>query len=335
MGEEQMRRRDFLYSCSLATGAALMSRTVAFAKTAKTEAIDARAFHASRRFVDVPISRVAYVERGHGPAALFVHGYPLNGFQWRGALERLQAHRRCIAPDVMGMGHTQTPEGQRISPEIQATMLAMLLDSLHVDAVDLVASDSGGLVAQLFLAKYPRRVKTLLLTNCDVDENSPPPLFLPLIEQARKGTFVDDFVVPQLKDKEFARSAKGIGGLAYSHPESLADETIEAYFRPLVETPLKKAQVNQYAVSMGTNSLVAIREDLHRWKGPARMVWGLKDAFFGVKWAEWLDRTLPGSRGVRRVEGANVFFPEEMPELIAEEATTLWRVKPPTAPGAA
>ena len=54
-----------------------------------------------------------------------------------------------------------------------------------------------------------------------------------------------------------------------------------------------------------------------------------------MKWAEWLDRTLPGSRGVRRVEGAKVFFPEEMPELIAEEAKLLWRVKPPAAPGAA
>jgi hypothetical protein len=37
-----------------------------------------------------------------------------------------------------------------------------------------------------------------------------------------------------------------------------------------------------------------------------------------------LDQTLPGSRGVRRVEGANLFFPEEMPDLIAEEAAKLW-----------
>jgi len=117
------------------------------------------------------------------------------------------------------------------------------------------------------------------------------------------------------------------------HTQGLADDTIEAYFRPLIETPLRKAQVNEYAVSMGTNSLVGIRDDLRRWKGPARMVWGLKDAFFGVQWAEWLDRTLPGSRGVRRVEGANVFFPEEMPDLIAEEARLLWRVTPPAAPG--
>lgn len=85
--------------------------------------------------------------------------------------------------------------------------------------------------------------------------------------------------------------------------------------------------MEQYAVSMETNPLVPIREELRRWRGPARMVWGLKDPLFGVEWAEWLDRMLPGSRGVRRVAGANVFFPEEMPELIAEEAMRLWGVR--------
>src|SRR5580658_7322214 len=230
-----MKRRDFLHGSFATAGGVLLSRTAALAKPSNSETIDATAFHASRRFSDLPLSRVAYVERGHGPAALFIHGYPLNGFQWRAALQRLQAHRRCIAPDVMGMGYTQTPKEQKISPETQATMLAMLLDSLHLDTVDLVANDSGGLVAQLFLAKYPSRVRTLLLTNCDVDENSPPPQFLPFIEQAKKGTFVDEFIVPQLKDKQFARSRQGMGGLAFTNFEHLADETIETYFRPLLE----------------------------------------------------------------------------------------------------
>ena len=316
-----MQRRDFLrLSSGMLATLVLIPR--GFAKAPPQ--IDAAWYRRSRRFAELPVSRVAYVEHGRGPAALFVHGYPLNGFQWRGALEKLHVHRRCIAPDVMGMGFTQTPKGQTISPETQATMVAMLLDALRVDAVDLVANDSGGLVAQLFLAKYPQRVRTLLLTNCDVDENSPPAQFVPFIEQARKGVFVDNFIVPQLKNKQLARSEEGMGGLAYTHPESLTDETIETYFRPLVESDLKKAQVNEYAVSMGTNSLIAIREELHRWRRPARMVWGLKDALFDVKWAEWLDRMLPGSRGVRRVEGANLFFPEEMPDLIAEEAAKLW-----------
>jgi haloalkane dehalogenase len=326
-----MHRRDFIAATAGAiAGGALSSGvrgTSSLVAATRSPHLEAAAFHASRRFVSTVYGRIAYVERGRGPAALFVHGYPLNGFQWRGALQRLHPHRRCVAPDLMGMGFTHTREGQTISPATQATMLAAVLKSLGIDAVDLVANDSGGAVAQLFLAKYPRRVRTLLLTNCDVDENSPPPQFLPFIEMAKKGTFVDEFIIPQLNDKQLARSARGMGGLAYTHPELLADDTIETYFRPVVETPLKKAQMEQYAISMETNPLVAIREELRRWRGPARMVWGLNDALFGVQWAEWLDRTLPGSRGVRRMEGANLFFPEEMPELIAEEAMRLWGVQ--------
>jgi pimeloyl-ACP methyl ester carboxylesterase len=326
-GEEGMTRRDFVYGSSFAASAAFLPTTPAFARATNIKPIDAKAFDASRKFANLPISNVAYVERGHGLAALFVHGYPLNGFQWRGALDRLQAHRRCIAPDVMGMGRTETPEGQTISPATQAEMLAMLLDSLHIDAVDLVANDSGGLVSQVFVAKYPHRVRTLLLTNCDVDENNPPPQFLPLIALAKNETLADRFFVPQLNDKNLARSAKGLGS-AYTYPDRLTDETIETYLRPLVETPLRRSQLNHYTVSLGTNELLAIREDLRQWKGPARMVWGLKDPFFGAQWAEWLDKTLPGSRGIRKLEEANLFFPEEMPDVIAEEALALWGISP-------
>lgn len=324
-----MKRRDFLYGSSAMTvKAALLPLTLAHVKIPEAKPIDAKAFHASRKFANLSVGRIAYVERGHGQAALFIHGYPLNGFQWRGAIERLQGYRRCIAPDVMGMGYTQTLAEQTISPETQADMLAMLLDSLRIHDVDLIANDSGGLVAQLFVAKYPSRTRTLLLTNCDVDENSPPPQFLPLIKLAKERTLVDKFIVPQLNDKQLARSAKGMGGLAYTYPENLADETIETYFRPFVENPLTKAQMQQYAVSMETNPLLMIRQELHQWKGPVRMVWGLKDTLFGVEWAEWLDRMLPGSRGIRRIDGANLFFPEEMPDIIAAEALALWNISP-------
>src|SRR5213593_3013923 len=37
-------------------------------------AMDARTFHAQRRFAGTPSGRIAYVEQGRGPAAVFVHG---------------------------------------------------------------------------------------------------------------------------------------------------------------------------------------------------------------------------------------------------------------------
>ena len=40
-------------------------------------------FHQARKFADTTFGRIAYVEKGSGPVALFVHGFPLNGFAWR------------------------------------------------------------------------------------------------------------------------------------------------------------------------------------------------------------------------------------------------------------
>jgi haloalkane dehalogenase len=66
--------------------------------------IHAEWFHQSRRFADTAFGRIAYVERGAGPPALFVHGALLNGFQWRHQLAGLSDVRRVIAPDSLAMG---------------------------------------------------------------------------------------------------------------------------------------------------------------------------------------------------------------------------------------
>jgi haloalkane dehalogenase len=39
-----------------------------------------------------------------------------------------------------------------------------------------------------------------------------------------------------------------------------------------------------------------------------------------------LNRLFPNSRGVRRIEGARLFWPEEFPDIVAEEARQLWGV---------
>ena len=320
-----MRRREFVKAATSVIATAAIGKH-AFAQ--QTETIDADWYTQNRKFAQLPIARVAYVERGSGPStALFVHGFPLNSYQWRGALERLSQYRHCLAPDVMGLGFTEAPATQTITPATQVEMLAALLDRLKIHTVDLVGSDSGGLVSQLFVTTYPHRVRTLLLTNCDVDTNNPPAGFVPLINLAKKGLFVKGVLVPEIADKNLARSPKGLGGV-YTYPDKLTDETLDIYLKPLASSDLRQRQADEYAVALGENVLVSIREKLHPWKRPTRMVWGLKDTLFPVQGAEWLDKTLPGSRGIRRVDDAKLFFPEEMPDLIAEEAVKLWGVKP-------
>jgi pimeloyl-ACP methyl ester carboxylesterase len=64
--------------------------------------MDIATFHASRRFADVKSGRIAFYESGQGPAALFVHGVPLNGYHWRHVIHRVGHRRCCIAIDLMG-----------------------------------------------------------------------------------------------------------------------------------------------------------------------------------------------------------------------------------------
>ena len=160
----EMNRRNFLETCAAIAGFAALS-AYPLASSKGRRVLDAATFTALRRFAETPFGRISYVERGAGPTALFLHGLPLNGFHWRGSLERLSPYRRCIAPDFMGLGYTEVSEQQDLSPQAQTDMLAAFLNTLSIPSVDLVANDSGGTIAQLFAAQHPERVRTMLLTN--------------------------------------------------------------------------------------------------------------------------------------------------------------------------
>ena len=297
------------------------------ARTASSacDSTSAAAFHAARRYSATSFGRIAYLERGTGDAALFLHGFPLNSFQWRGALERLSAHRRCIAPDFMGMGYTEVADGQSVGPDAQLAMLVTLLETLSISTVDIVANDSGGAVAQLFVARHPERVRSLLLTNCDTEHDSPPPALLPVIEMSKAGTYVDRWLVPWLGDKALARSAEGIGGMCYADPLHPTDEAIECYFRPLVSSPARKAMVHAYAIALERNPLEGLGPALRRCRVPTRIVWGTGDTIFSSASPGHLERTFSNSRGLRLLDGRKLFWPEELPDVVADEAGRLWK----------
>lgn len=294
--------------------------------TAAGPALDAARFHAARRHVRTAFGDIALVERGEGPAALFLHGFPLNGFQWRGALERLAPYRRCLAPDFLGMGYTAVADGQDCGPDSQTAMLAALLDALHVDAVDVIANDSGGAVAQLLAARHPERVRTLLLTNCDTEEDSPPPALLPVIALAKQGRFVDEWLGRWRADHALARSSQGIGGMCYADPSHPDDEAIETYFAPLLASRRSRDLAHAYAVALERNALAGIGPALARCRAPVRIVWGAADDIFSPRNPAFLDRAFGRSRGVRLLAGSKLFWPEERPDVIAEEALRLWNV---------
>jgi haloalkane dehalogenase len=315
-----MTRRDF---CLTAGVAAMGLSEVSLGNAAETNGVSAVEFATWRRFVGTRFGRIAHVDEGRGEAVLFLHGLPLNAFQWRDAIAMLSRERRCLAPDLLGLGHTEVASGAGCGPLDQVAMLVDFLDAKGVRAVDLIASDSGGAVAQHFMTLHPTRVRTALLANCDTEMDYPVAALQPVFALSKEGRFAE-VVAGWLADKHLARTAPGGLAACYSAPGKLTDEMLEQYLAPLVATAEKKRRLHDYCLALEANPLAGLEALLRASRVPTRVVWGQQDRIFSTKSPAYLGETLGNSRGVRMLEGYSLFWPEELPEVVVEEARKLW-----------
>lgn len=284
--------------------------------------MDAAAFHHQRRYVATPSGRIAYVEQGSGPHALFVHGVPLNGFHWRHVLDQVADLRRCIALDLLGLGYSEVSPEQDLSFAAQAEMIVQCLDALAIDRVDLVGNDSGGAIAQIVAARFPERVRTLTLTNCDVHDLWPPQAVLHTLALARAGRLAGRFR-QMLAQPERARDPRGLGA-GYADPSALTDEAIRVYLEPLVSSDERAAAMHRYWTSFSVQQTVAVEPLLRCLTVPTQIVWGTDDIFFDIELAHWLRDTIPGVVRLIEAPHAKLFFAEDRPEALAGPLRELW-----------
>jgi hypothetical protein len=146
----------------------------------------------------------------------------------------------------------------------------------------------------------------------------------PVIELAKQGRFADEWLAPWLANPTLARSAHGIGGLCYVDPAHPTDAALRSYFTPLLSSPERKRRLHEYAIELGTNSLAGIGPALREASAPVRVVWGVDDTIFSAAGTDHLSRAFGNSHGVRRLENAKLFWPEERPDVIAAQARILW-----------
>jgi pimeloyl-ACP methyl ester carboxylesterase len=272
--------------------------------------------------VTTRVGDIAYVDRGAGPVALFVHGVFLNSYVWRHVIDRLAGERRCIAIDLLAHGDTPARPDQDVSLTAEAEMLEAFCEAMGLAEVDLVANDSACAIAQIFAAHHPERLRTLTLTNGDTHDNYPPEAFKPTIGLAVAGAlsqqrqaFFDD---PELLRGGFATGYEDIG--------AVAPETLAAYVRPLFATPEAARNLERWLVGLQDNSqTTSIAAQLRQLTTPTLVVWGTGDPFFPVKWAHWLEGAIPGVRKVVLLEGARLFLPEERPDELAAAIAEHWR----------
>ena len=253
---------------------------------------DIARWHEKRSFANTSYGEIAYHDVGEGPALLLLHGFPLNAYHWRDVMALLSGERRCIAPDLLGLGYSKPKHGADIGLVSQADMLAELLDSLGIDQSDIIANDSGTAIAQLLAVNHPARVRSMLLTNGDVEPDSPPEPLLPVIALAQRGEFAEAMVGAAIGDKALARSPDGVIGLTFADPNGVSDEEIYLYFAPLIESSERVALTNRYATSLLPNPLAGLEERLRTVAVPTAILWGTGDKFFKPSNVDYLRNVL-------------------------------------------
>jgi pimeloyl-ACP methyl ester carboxylesterase len=275
-----------------------------------------------KKRVTTSVGEIAYVDRGEGPVALFVHGVFLNSYLWRHVIDRVANVRRCIAIDLMSHGDSPAREDQDISFRAQAAMLEAFCQSLGLETVDLVANDSGGAIAQIFAARHPQRIRSLTLTNCDTHDNYPPPALEPTRAAAASGRF-SARRQELLADIELSRPNFGA---AYEDVNRVSVDTLRAYLEPLLATPQATRNLERWLTSSeDCSQTTEIEPLLRQLRAPTLIVWGTADVFFPLKWAYWLKDTIPGASKVIELQGAKLFFPEERPDSLADALCEHWR----------
>jgi haloalkane dehalogenase len=277
-------------------------------------------FHQARKFADTAFGRIAYVEKGAGPVALFVHGFPLNGFAWRGALDDLASTRRCIALDLMGLGRSEIALAQDLGFGEQAKMIAGFLDRLGISQVDLVGNDSGASISQVFAARYPSRLRSLTLTNCEVHDLWPNAMLKAAFDQ-----FADPNVIEGMRLMVDAPAmARQAFASVYEDAERIPDEAFKTYFEPLVSSDARGEAMRRFLNLANLKVLTSIAPQLRELKVPTLIVWGEADTAFDLKSPQWLKDNIGGVKRLIMVPGGKLFFPEEHPKLMSVLLQEFW-----------
>lgn len=272
--------------------------------------LDRAAYPFLSRWITLPEGhRMHYVDEGEGEPLLLVHGTPTWSFEWRNVIRGLAPGRRCVAPDHLGFGLSDRPQGGRYTPEWHAANLRAFVERLGLLDFTLVVHDFGGPIGLPLAIEPPERVRRLVVLNTWMwslrgDAG--------VVRAARiLGSRLGRFLYRRLN-----LSLRVIVPSAFGDRRKLTPEVHRHYLAPFPDPGSRDVLWELARSLMGSEAhyqaLWSRRERLRDL--PALVIWGMKDpAFRPPQLARWRE-VLPGAEVVELPVG---HWPqEEAPEEV-------------------
>ncbi|MBU2870893.1 alpha/beta fold hydrolase [Colwellia sp. E2M01] len=235
-----------------------------------------------------------YVNEGQGSPVVMVHGNPSWSYYYRNLVSQLSENHQCIVPDHIGCGLSDKPDdnGYDYTLANRIDDLEALLEHLDVkENITLVVHDWGGMIGMGYAARYPERIKRLVILNTAAfhlpkTKKLPPALWL------GRNTFIGTVLVRGFN--AFSGIASCIGVKRKPMPKAVREAYVAPFnswknristLRFIQDIPLKEGDRNYQLVSDISDSLDKFTNL------PMLICWGLKDFVFDKHFLKvWQER---------------------------------------------
>src|SRR5918994_1128578 len=239
-------------------------------------------FSAKKRFLGVGEARVAYYEEGSGKPLLLLHGCPFSSFVWRKVTPRLSLRYRCLAPDLLGLGDTETPEGADWSLRAQAAMVVGLLDALGIQRAHVVGHDHGGAVAQLLAAEHPDRIDRLVISNAEAYDNWPSAEERPFVRATQVPLLGDLILWTWSRSPMFRFTLKA--AKAVHDPKVLSAKLLDGYVRAYLSDRHRRDKTKRFLAGQfdpeNNRTTTDLLGGLGHFDHPTLLIWAREDPHF-------------------------------------------------------
>ena len=116
--------------------------------------------------IDAGGIKTNYLEAGEGPPVVLLHGSGpgVTAYaNWRLTIPALAEQFHVYAPDMVGFGYSDRPEGIAYNMDTWVDQIVAFFDALGLERTHLVGNSFGGALAIAVADRYPDRVDRLVL----------------------------------------------------------------------------------------------------------------------------------------------------------------------------
>ncbi len=210
---------------------------------------------------------------------------------------------------MIGFGYSDKRDFFDRSVKIQADIAREFLDKMKIDAVELVAHDTGGSVALILASKYPKLVKRLILINSVCYDSWSIEPMLGLANPKLKDTMsAKDFV-----DKMWNEA---IAPYIFRKEKRTDNELRESWVAPYSDEEGKLSMIRN-ASSLNTNHTMELVPHLKKIKMPTLLLWGDEDKE-ELEFEERLHKDIKMSKFVR-IPKAGYYALVDQEEVVLEK----------------